>query len=146
MNLYNYKVREIPKDFPSSNESNFIQIIRQIKGTIKTWNNSSTLNLAVFPNRNMRPQAGAIRIGTDNDDEMPCCLKKHRNADARDAIPFERSLHLLLFSHFSMSNLHTHKSKQTNCIALETILDAEKFNVCTFNFGIWRLSFNFKKM
>lgn len=89
-----------------------------MKSTIRTWRNSSTLNLAVFPKRNIRPQAGAIRIGTDNVVVMPCCLKKLRNADAREAIPFERSLFLLPFSHFSISNLHTHKSKQINCIAL----------------------------
>lgn len=89
------------------------------KRTIKTWNNSSILNLAVFPKRNIRPQTGAIRIGTDSDDEILCCLKKHRTADIRDAKPFERSS-FLSFSHFSMTNLHIHKSKQINSIALKS--------------------------
>lgn len=86
---------------------------------IKTWRKSSILNLVVFPKRNIRPQAGAIRIGTESVDEILCCLKKHRTAAARDAKPVERSLSLL-FSHFSMTNLHAHESKQMNCIALKS--------------------------
>lgn len=71
----------------------------------------------------MRPQAGAIRIGTDSDDEILGCLKKHRIADIRAAIPVERSLSLsvsLLFSQDAMTNLHIHQSPQIKFIALKS--------------------------
>lgn len=63
------------------------------------------MNLVVFPKRNMRLQAGAIRIGTDNVEDMLGCLRKHRNADVRVAKPFRFEQFLyLLFVHFSILN------------------------------------------
>lgn len=59
----------------------FLEIIKSLKNKW-TSKNSSVLNFVVFPKRSIRLQAGAMRIGNDSVDEMLCCLKKHRNADA----------------------------------------------------------------
>lgn len=72
---------------------------------IITWKRSSILNLVV-PKSSFRLQAGAMRIGTENVDDMLGCLKKH----LIDAV----RLLYLLFVHFSMSELHTLFIQQLN--------------------------------